>query len=107
MVVVLLVLAHALVADHRLAGLHALHEPQPLELVEDPVDARAAHPAPLSRAVAPFAQRVLDLDRRQGALLASSSSTTARRAPPRLCPAAASVASARSIHVPAAPVVSA
>jgi hypothetical protein len=70
MVVVLLVLAHALVADHRLTGLHPLHEAQTLELLEDP------------------AHRWL-----------SSSSTTARRAPPRLCPAAASVASARCIQL--------
>ena len=64
-VVVLLALAHALVADHRLAGLHALDEAQALQLVEDPVDARAAHPAALLPA-----QRVLDLNRRQRARLA-------------------------------------
>jgi len=61
---VLLVLAHALVADHRLACLNALDEAQPLELVEDPVDARAAHPASLA------AQRILDLNRGQRTRLA-------------------------------------
>ncbi len=75
---VLLVRAHALVADHRLARLHALHQPQPLELVENAIDARAAHP-PLG-----LAQRVLDLNGRQRALWASSNSSSARRAPPRL-----------------------
>jgi hypothetical protein len=49
MVMVFLVLAHALVSDHRLAGLHTLDETQPLQLVEDPVDARAAHLAPFYR----------------------------------------------------------
>src|ERR1039458_5730343 len=60
----LLVLADALVSDHRLTGLHALDETQPLELVEDPVDARATHPARLP------AQRILDLDRGQRTRLA-------------------------------------
>ena len=55
MVVVFVVGAHALVANHRLAGLHALHEPQSLELVEDAIDARAAH------ASLGLTQRVLDL----------------------------------------------
>jgi hypothetical protein len=54
----------ALEAHHRAAHPDALHEPQPLELVEDAVDARAAHPAP-----APGPQRVLDLERAQRARL--------------------------------------
>src|SRR5580700_6006644 len=68
MVVMLCVLAYALVTDHRLAGLHALHEPQPLQLVENPVHARAAHDAP-APTPAPRAQRLLDLHRRQRTLL--------------------------------------
>src|SRR5580693_2188940 len=63
MVVVLGVVAHALVAHHRLAGLHTLHQPQPLQLVEDAVDARAAH-TPLR-----LTQRILDLDGRKRARL--------------------------------------
>jgi len=46
--VVLLLPAYALIANHRLAGLHALDQPQPLQLLEDPVHACAAHPALLS-----------------------------------------------------------
>jgi hypothetical protein len=59
MMVVLLVGAHALVAHHRLTGLNALHEPQALQLVEDAIHARAAHP--------PFGltQDTLDLNGRQ------------------------------------------
>jgi len=63
---VLLLLADALVAHHRLAGLDALDEAKALELVEDPVDARPAHPP---RWLA--AQRILDLERRQRACLAA------------------------------------
>ena len=55
----------ALVADHRLPGLHARHQPQPLELVEDPVDAGAAHAPPAG------AQQILDLGRGQRAGLGS------------------------------------
>jgi len=62
--VVLLALAGALEANHRLADVYALHQAQPLQLVEDPVDARAAH----TPAVA-GAERVLDLDRGQRAPL--------------------------------------
>src|SRR5664280_793806 len=56
MVMVLVLLAHALVADHRLPRFHTLHEPELLQLVDDPVDACAAH-APLRIG----AQGVLDL----------------------------------------------
>jgi hypothetical protein len=63
---VLRVPAHALIPNHRLAGLHALDQAQSLQLVEDPVHARTAH----SPALAVSAQGVLDLHRGQGALLA-------------------------------------
>ena len=64
MVVVPLRSVRALVAHHRLARLHALHQAQLLELVEDPVDARPAH-----RPRVRVAQRLLDLGRRQRAAL--------------------------------------
>ncbi|HSZ69775.1 MAG TPA: hypothetical protein VK756_05375 [Solirubrobacteraceae bacterium] len=54
----------ALVAHHRLTRLDPRDQAQALKLVEDPVDARAAHRAPTP------AQRVLDLQRRQRARLA-------------------------------------
>lgn len=65
-VMVLDVVAHPLVANHRLACLHALHEPQPLELVENAVDARTA-----DRALGLHSQRVLDLGGGQCTLLSS------------------------------------
>jgi hypothetical protein len=55
--------ASGFVADHALACLHARDELQLLELVEDPVDAGAAHAA-VGRA-----QRVLDIERGQRAVL--------------------------------------
>jgi len=63
MMMVLVLGAHTLIAHHRLTGLHALHEPELLELVEDPVDACPAH-TPLG-----FAQRILDRHSRERALL--------------------------------------
>ena len=53
--------ADRFVAGHRLADLELLDEVQAFELVEDAVDAGAA-----DRSVA-LAQRVFDLDRREGA----------------------------------------
>ena len=52
-----------LVADHALTDLHALHQPDRLELVHHAIDARARDLAPARR------QRVLDLHRRQRARL--------------------------------------
>jgi hypothetical protein len=61
MVMVLVGGGHALVADHRLARVHALHQAQTLQLLKDAVDARPADAA-LART-----QGVLDLERRQRA----------------------------------------
>jgi hypothetical protein len=61
---VILTLAGALIADHRLPDVDALDETQALELVEDPIHARAAD---TTRRLA--TQRILDLDRSQRAAL--------------------------------------
>jgi hypothetical protein len=61
---VILTLAGALIADHRLPDVDTLDETQALELVEDPIDARAADAT--GRLAA---QGILDLDRGQRAAL--------------------------------------
>jgi hypothetical protein len=62
---VILKLAGALIADHRLPDVDTLDETQPLELVKDPIDARAADAT--GRLAA---QGILDLERSQRAGLA-------------------------------------
>src|SRR5947209_20558954 len=64
MVVMLALLARPLEAHHRLSRIDALEQSEALQLVEDPVDARAA-----DTAAAPATQRVLDLRRRERAAL--------------------------------------
>ena len=77
MVVVAVLAAARLVAHHALAGLDSLHELEALELVQDPVDAGARH------AAVGVAQGVLDVERRQRAMLAVEQLEHALRAAPR------------------------
>src|ERR1041385_2091271 len=71
--------AHRLVADHSLTDLDALHEPDLLELLHHAIHARAR-----DLALAPE-QRLLDLDRREGAgLLVEQSHDRPARAPPAI-----------------------
>jgi hypothetical protein len=63
-VMVILRLGGALVADHRLPDVDALDETQPVELVEDPIDAGAA-----DATGPPATQGILDLKSGQRAAL--------------------------------------
>jgi hypothetical protein len=78
---VILALAGALIADHRLPDVDTLDETEALELVEDPIDARTAHAT--GRLTT---QGILDLDRRQRAALVGEQ---LEHGPPRAAPLAA------------------